>query len=187
MALRRILEPGAWSLTFLDSQGEPWHAGIALNASFVRSHLALYSIFRKWVHGRWGKDKSLKWGLAGSCPCKVYVHREPVKIATKDIFMLLYRDPIMVQKAMAVLHGWEWFWSLSRWAVYADTGGTPQKYALKLCCLWVLSSEDTRLNCQAGVVGRTSFMITGRNVNVWESLTCIKSFSTQAIKKRNVF
>lgn len=34
-----------------------------LNASFVRNHLALYSIFRKWVHWRWVKDKALKWDL----------------------------------------------------------------------------------------------------------------------------
>lgn len=34
-----------------------------LNASFVRNHVALYSIFRKWVHWRWFKDKALKWDL----------------------------------------------------------------------------------------------------------------------------
>lgn len=37
------------------------------------------------------------------------VDREPVRMlvrtATKDIFMLLHRDLVMVPKAMAVLHG----------------------------------------------------------------------------------
>lgn len=69
----------------------------ALNASFVRSHLALSSVFRKWVHGRWVEGKNLKRGLAGFCPCKVCVDKEPVRmlirIATQGYFHVPARGP----------------------------------------------------------------------------------------------
>lgn len=47
---------------FPEVQAKPGELAI-LNASFVRNHAALFSIFRQWVHPRWVKDRALKWAL----------------------------------------------------------------------------------------------------------------------------
>lgn len=47
---------------FPEVQAKPGELAI-LNASFVRNHPALFSIFRQWVHPRWVKDRALKWAL----------------------------------------------------------------------------------------------------------------------------
>lgn len=68
LRIQRNLEP----VPSRTAQAKPGELA-ALNASFVRSHLTFYSIFRKWVHWRWVKDRALKWGPTRFWPCKVYV------------------------------------------------------------------------------------------------------------------
>ena len=55
---------------FQTAQAKPGELA-ALNASFVRNYCAPYSIFRKWIHPRWVKDKALKWDL--TCVLAVFV------------------------------------------------------------------------------------------------------------------
>lgn len=88
-----------------------------LNASFVRNHVALDSIFRKWVHWRWVKDKALKWDLTcflylclcGSCGWRDQWRCSPEAVLPKNFFFAAWQKCFSWPRRSSVL-----LWGMAR-------------------------------------------------------------------------
>lgn len=102
-----------------------------LNASFVRNHVALYSIFRKWVHWRWVKDKALQWDLTCFlylCVCGSCGRRDQWRRCSLRLYYLntVFADS---QKCFS----WPRWSSVLRWGVVRTVRTTFSCFSKLLC------------------------------------------------------